>query len=60
MMVPVGITGNIRNAQRVAEPLAIGPALMPGRETARPPARAHGPSGRDLAEPYKGAMGEHI
>jgi len=51
MMVPVGTTGNIRNAQRVAEPLAIGPDLMPGRETARPPARAHGPSGRRPPRP---------
>ena len=43
---PVGTTGNIRTAQSAVGHLAIGTAPMPGRETASPPARAHGPSGR--------------
>jgi hypothetical protein len=42
----VGTTTNSRIVQTDEKTPVIGPALMPGRETVRPPARAHGPSGR--------------
>jgi hypothetical protein len=42
----VGITTNSGIVQIDAKTPVIRPAPMPGRETARPPARAHGPSGR--------------
>jgi hypothetical protein len=47
----VGITTNSRIVQIDAKIPVIGPAPMPGRETARPPARAHGPSGRRPPRP---------
>jgi hypothetical protein len=51
IMAFVGTTTNITIAHIVAEILATGTAPMPGRETARPPARAHGLSGRRPPRP---------